>query len=427
MFRRGRIAINLGAWIGLATLVGGESAPAADEAAKAVVIRAERVFDGINPEAHPGWVVVRGGLIEAAGPPGDVSIAEGTEVINLPGLTLMPGLVDAHSHILLHDYKEAVWDDQVLKEPLALRVCRATNHLRLNLASGFTTMRDLGTEGAGYADVGLKRAVEQGIVPGPRLVVATRAIVATRTYAPNAFAPEWDIPQGAEEADGEALRRVVRDQIGRGADVVKIYADNARGPTFAESEIRLVVETARTLGRPVAAHASTPEGMRRAALAGVSTIEHGNGGDPEIFRLMASRGVAWCPTLTAFESLARLNGPRPGDDPEPERVRKARATFQAAIDAKVTIINGSDVGAFAHGEAARELELMVDFGLTPSQSLLAATSVAAQAIGLGDKVGQVKPKFAADMIAVEGDPTRDIHAIRKVRMVMKNGQVFRDR
>jgi len=427
MFRRGRIAINLGAWIGLATLVGGESAPAADEAAKAVVIRAERVFDGINPEAHPGWVVVRGGLIEAAGPPGDVSIAEGTEVINLPGLTLMPGLVDAHSHILLHDYKEAVWDDQVLKEPLALRVCRATNHLRLNLASGFTTMRDLGTEGAGYADVGLKRAVEQGIVPGPRLVVATRAIVATRTYAPNAFAPEWDIPQGAEEADGEALRRVVRDQIGRGADVVKIYADNARGPTFAESEIRLVVETARTLGRPVAAHASTPEGMRRAALAGVSTIEHGNGGDPEIFRLMASRGVAWCPTLTVFESLARLNGPRPGDDPEPERVRKARATFQAAIDAKVTIINGSDVGAFAHGEAARELELMVDFGLTPSQSLLAATSVAAQAIGLGDKVGQVKPKFAADMIAVEGDPTRDIHAIRKVRMVMKNGQVFRDR
>ena len=147
----------------------------------------------------------------------------------LPGTTLLPGLIDAHSHVLLHAYDEAPWDDQVLKEPLALRVCRATNHLRIDLLSGFTTLRDLGTEGAGYADVGLKQAVEQGIVPGPRLLVATRAIVATRSYAPAGFAPEVDVPQGAEEADGDALRRVVRDQIGRGADLIKVYADNARG------------------------------------------------------------------------------------------------------------------------------------------------------------------------------------------------------
>ncbi len=426
MSRQSLLAIGLGAWLGIILLGGKRPVSAADEASKAVVLRPDRVFDGVNPEAHAGWaVVVRGGLIEAAGLPGDVPIPEGAEVLNLPGTTLLPGLIDAHSHILLHDYSEAAWDDQVLKEALALRVCRATNHLKLDLASGFTTLRDLGTEGAGYADVGIKRAVEQGIVPGPRLLVATRAIVATRTYAPSAFAPEWDIPQGAEEADGEALRKVVRDQIGRGADVVKIYADNARGATFAESEIRLVVETARSLGRPVAAHATTPEGMRRAASAGVSTIEHGDGGDPEIFRLMAAQGVAWCPTLTVFESSARRNGYRPGIDPEPPRLRKARAAFRAAIDAKVTIINGSDVGAFAHGEAGRELELMVDSGLTPTQTLMAATSVAARAIGLGEKVGQVKPKFAADLIAVEGDPTQDIHAVRKVRMVMKNGEVFR--
>jgi len=424
MSRRGFIVVSLSVWLGAIAHGEGQPASAADEASKAVVIRPDRVFDGVTPEAHAGWVVVvRGGLIEGVGLPGELSIPDGPEVVDLPGTTLLPGLIDAHSHILLHSYDEANWEDQVLKEPLALRVCRATNHLRLDLASGFTTLRDLGTEGAGYADVGIKRAVEQGIVPGPRLLVATRAIVATRTYAPAGFAPEWDIPQGAEEADGEALRKVVRDQIGRGADVVKIYADNARGPTFSEGEIRLVVETAKTLGRPVSAHASTLEGMRRAASAGVSTIEHGNGGDLEVFKLMAAKGVAWCPTLTVFEFSARRGGEKAAS--ESPRLRQARGAFRAAIEAKVTIINGSDVGAFAHGEAGRELELMVDFGLTPTQSLMAATSVAAQAIGLGDKVGQVKPKFAADLIAVEGDPTGDIHAVRKVRMVMKGGEVFR--
>ena len=401
--------------------------PAAPPSATAnpVAIRADRVFDGVTPEAHAGWVVVvAGGSIVAAGPEGEVAVPAGARKLRLDGTTLLPGLIDAHSHILLHDYAEAAWDDQVLKEPLALRVCRATNHLRADLMAGFTTMRDLGTEGAGYADVGIRRAVEQRIVPGPRLLVATRAIVATGSYAPNAFAPEWDIPQGAEEADGDSLRRVVRDQIGRGADVIKIYADNGKGATFTEEEIRLVVATARSQGRPVAAHATTAEGMRRAALGGVSTIEHGEGGDAATFRLLAERGVAWCPTLTVFEATARRNGYRPGVDPEPARLRRARAAFRAALDAKVTIINGSDVGAFRHGELGRELELMVDFGLTPPQALMAATSVAARAIGLGERVGQVRPRFAADLVAVDGDPTRDIAAVRRVRMVMKGGELF---
>ena len=196
-----------------------------------IVLRPSRVFDGVSAEAHEGWVVVvRGERIEAAGPAGEVKVPEGARVIELPGTTLLPGLIDAHTHVLLHPYNEALWNDQVLKEALALRVCRATNHLKNNLLSGFTTIRDLGTEGAGYADVGLKQAVEQGIIPGPRMLVTTRAIVATGSYAPKGFAPEWHIPQGAEEADGhDALIRVVRDQIGRGADWIKVYADAAMG------------------------------------------------------------------------------------------------------------------------------------------------------------------------------------------------------
>ena len=394
--------------------------------AQAVLLKPARVFDGVADEPHAGWVVlVRGGSIASAGPADSVQAPEGTRTIDLTGCTLLPGLIDAHSHILLHAYDEAKWEDQVLIEPLALRVCRATNHLKLDLMAGFTTLRDLGTEGAGYADVGLRQAVEKGIVPGPRLLAATRAIVATGTYAPSGFAPEWHIPQGAEEADGETLRRVVRDQIGRGADVIKVYADNAKGATFSVDELKLAVETAASQGRPVSAHASTREGMRRAAMAGVATIEHGNGGDAEVFRLMADRNVALCPTLTVIEALARFRGYKPGVDPEPAPMKRERATFQAALAAGVTIVNGSDVGAFAHGELGRELELMVDFGMTPTQALKAATSTAAKAIGLGEKLGTIKPGLRADLIAVEGEPDRAIASIRKVKLVMKDGVIHK--
>ncbi len=395
--------------------------------------QASAVWDGVALEAHDGWiVVVRGERIEAAGPSADVKIPEDARTLNLPGTTLLPGLIDAHTHVLLHPYDEALWDDQVLKEALALRVCRATNHLNRTLLSGFTTIRDLGTEGAGYADVGLKQAVVQGIVPGPRMLVVTRAIVATGSYAPKGFAPEFHIPQGAEEADGvDSLIRVVRDQIGKGADWIKVYADTAMGgaavrPSFSLEEFTRIVETARSVGVLVSAHATSTEGMRRAALAGVATIEHGDGGDLEVFKLMAERGVALCPTLAAFEASARYRGYRPGTDAEPARLQRARATFKQALEAGVTIANGSDMGVFAHGDGARELELLVEYGMKPAEALRSATSIAAKTLRLDDRLGIVKSGLLADVIAVEGDPTHDIKTLRKVKLVMKGGTFYRE-
>jgi imidazolonepropionase-like amidohydrolase len=398
-----------------------------------VVLKPARVWDGRVLEAHEGWiVVVRGDTIEAAGPASEVKVPENARAIELPGMTLLPGLIDLHTHVLLHPYDEALWDDQVLKEAMALRVCRATNHLRSTLLSGFTTIRDLGTEGAGYADVGLKQAVVQGIIPGPRMQVVTRAIVATGSYAPKGFAPEFDIPQGAEEADGvDSLIRVVRDQIGKGADWIKVYADTAMGgaavrPSFSQEELKRIVETAGSVGILVSAHATSKEGMQRAALAGVATIEHGDGGDPEIFKLMAERGVALCPTLAAFEASARYRGYRPGTDPEPARLKHARLNFKAALDANVTIANGSDMGVFAHGDGARELELLVDYGMKPAQALRAATGAAAKTLRLDNRLGAVMPGLLADLVAVDGDPTSDIKCLRQVKLVMKEGVIHRE-
>ena len=403
---------------------------AAPSGAGIVLLRPAAVVDGQT--LHDGWVVlVENEKITAAGPAAQVGLPAGGRTLELPGLTLLPGLIEGHSHLLLHPYNETLWNDQVLLESLALRVARATVHAQRTLLAGFTTARDLGTEGAGFADVGLKQAIDQGIIPGPRLLVATRALVATGSYGPKLSVDE-DVPQGAQEADGvDGIIRAVREQMGKGADVVKVYADYRWGsdgtaqPTFSQDELTLIVQTARSAGRGVVAHASTPEGMRRAILAGVETIEHGDGGTPEIFKLMKQRGVALCPTVAASDAVAQYRGWHKGQDPVPPRIQQKHESMAAALKAGVTLALGGDAGVFAHGDNAREMELLVrDYGLTPLQVLRQATSGNAQIFHLADR-GSIRPGLLADLIAVAGNPTQDVAAVRQVRLVMKGGVLYR--
>lgn len=377
----------------------------------------DRVWDAVTDAPHDGWVVlVRGDRIEAVGPRAQVTAPSDATTIDLPGTTLLPGLIEGHSHLLLHPYNETSWNDQVLHEPLALRVARAVNHARAQLMGGFTSARDLGTEGAGYADVGLRDAINQGIIPGPRLWASTRAIVVTGEYAPKGFTPEYvdQIPQGAEEANGvEDFIRVVREQIKHGADWIKIYADYRWGPNGeaepgpTQEEFNAAVAAATSSGRKVATHATTAEGMKRGILAGVATVEHGDNGTPEVFKLMAEHNVCFVPTVSVGNKTT------------------ARQKIKYALDAGVTICNGADSGPLAHGENYKEVEGLVTYGLTPLQALRAATVNDAKMLGMADKLGEVKTGFLADLIAVKGDPTKDIKAIEHVDLVMKGGTVYK--
>ena len=394
----------------------------------AILLKPDRVFDG--RAVHAGWqVLIDGDKIVAAGP--NLAAPAGTETIALPGQTLLPGLIEGHSHLFLHPYNETSWDDQVLHEALALRTARAVAAARATLMAGFTTTRDLGTEGAGYADVGLKQAIDQGIVPGPRMLVATRAIVATGAYGPRGFEPGLAVPQGAEEASGvEAVVTAVRRQIAAGADVVKLYADYRLGPaepsrpTFSAAELAAAATVAHDAGRIVAIHTGTSEGLARAISAHVDTIEHGYGGTPALFAAMAKQGIALCPTLAAADATAHYRGWN-GSEPAPESVRLSRASFAMAVAAHVPICMGGDIGVFAHGENVREMMLMQANGMNAGAVLTAATSGNAHYFHIDDKIGSIRPGLLADLVAVEGDPTRDVAAIRNVRLVIKNGIVVR--
>jgi imidazolonepropionase-like amidohydrolase len=395
------------------------------------LISAARIFDG--EQMHEGWaVLVRGNIIVAVGADQSFQVPANTKSIRYPGCTLLPGLIEGHSHLFLHPYNETSWDDQVLKESRAERIIRATVHAKNTLMAGFTTVRDLGTEGTWYDDVNLKHAIETGIIPGPRILAATRAIVATGSYGPKSLSNDITVPKGAAEADGEeGLTREVRTQIGKGADLIKLYADYGWGedgqaePTFTSEELKKAVEVASSSGRIVAVHSTTEEGMRRSILAGVTTIEHGDHGTAEIFRMMKEKNIALCPTLAAGEAIEEYHGWKKGTFPEPKRIIEKRKSFKAALDAGVTICMGGDVGVYTHGDNAREMEDMVEYGMKPIDVLRSSTSINADVFRIAGRVGRIKDKLLADIIVVDGDPSANISQVRKLKMVMKDGVIYK--
>lgn len=394
--------------------------------AQTYVLQPARIFDGLDYQEGM-QVRIEDGVITAVAT--NVSL-DGAEIIALPGATLTPGLIDAHSHVLLHPYDETPWNDQVLKESVAERVARATNHLEATLMAGFTTLRDLGSEGAGYADVGIKQALEKGIIPGPRLLVAGPALVATGSYGPGGYHEGVTVPLGANEADGhDGIIREVRRQIGGGADWIKLYADYRWGPngetlpTFSEEEIALIVETAASAGRPVVAHAATDAGMLRAINAGVETIEHGDAGSLETYRLMAAKGVAICPTLGAVEAISRYVGWDGQSASAPERILVKQTQMKRILQAGTQLCNGSDVGVFDHGDNAWEIELMAAYGVSPLEAMRAATSGNAKILHMEDSIGQIAVGLKADLAAFTGNPAEDLTALQNAVFVMQNGQI----
>ena len=398
-------------------------------AQNSLYLKPDRVFDGEKVWEKYG-VIIKGNKIEAFDSFSnlDKSVLKDVKVIELKNCTLLPGLIEGHTHLFLHPYNEVTWDDQVLKEARSYRTARAVVHAEKTLKAGFTTARDLGTEGSEFDDVGLKKAIDDGLILGPKLLIATKALIATGSYGPRNFSPDIKIPQGAEEADGnDDIIKKTRNQIGKGADLIKIYADYRWGlrgeaaPTFTIDEIKLIVATAQSAGRPTVAHAATPEGMRRAILGGVETIEHGDNGTPEIWKMMVEKGVYFCPTLAAGDAILQYRGWKKGIEEEPERIKKKRVSFKQAIEAGVKICFGGDVGVFAHGDNARELEMLVEYGMTSTEALKSATSINADAFHIEKEVGRVKKGLMADILIVEGNPIQNISDIRKVKHVYKNG------
>ncbi|MFT5736200.1 MAG: imidazolonepropionase-like amidohydrolase [Maribacter sp.] len=394
------------------------------------VLQPEHVFDG--SEIHANWVVlVEHNSITYAGPLSGLKAPKRTKTLRLDGTTLMPGIIEGHSHLLLHPYNETSWNDQVLKESPVERAIRGTVHAQKSLQAGITTMRDLGAEGAGYTDVYLKKTIDNGIIPGPRLLVAGPAIVATGAYGPKGFHDGVTVPLGAEPASGEGpLIETVRRQMGNGVDLIKVYADYRwtpgadSQPTFLQKELDALVATASSAGKYVVAHASTPEGMKRAIAAGVETIEHGDGGTLEIFKLMKEKGIGYCPTLAAGDAITRYGGWKKGIEPDPERIKNKKKTFQLALDSGVNVVFGGDVGVFPHGENYREMELMVAYGMQPLDVLKSATTGNAKTFHL-NQLGKLEKGYLADIIAVKGNPLKNISAMKEVPFVMKDGVIYK--
>jgi imidazolonepropionase-like amidohydrolase len=401
-----------------------------------VVIRAGRLFDPQQGTfiAH-AIVVVHGDRITAAGAGEQVKTPVGAEVIDLGNATLLPGLIDAHTHLFLTGESGGRYDEQLLKESWQYRTIEAVVNARKDLEAGFTTMRDLETEGAMYSDADVRNAINRGLIPGPRLQVATRALSTTGGYALEGYSPEVTVPSGLQKVDSPwAARQAVREQISYGADVIKIYSTHhfhftpdgklVSIPTFTLEEIQAIVDEAHREGVKVACHAYGGVGLHNCLDAGVDSIEHGLDLDDAAIQKLVQKHIYYVPTLYAYEFEPEEDLKATGG--KTSRARIHEASFRKAVAAGVVIAFGTDVGPFPHGTQAKELEYMVRFGMRPVEAMRAATSVAAELLGWQDRIGSVEPGKFADLVAVVGDPATDITELERVKFVMKGGQVVRN-
>lgn len=406
-------------------------------AAPVTVIKAARMIDGRGGAVvAPAAIVIRGNKIEAAG--SNLAVPSGAQTIDLGDMTLLPGLIDAHVHILLQgDVTTADYDEQLFKESMPYRALRASRAVRIGLEHGFTTMRDLETEGAMYTDVDIKRAINNGIIEGPRLQVSTRALSVTGGYGPSGYAPEISFPMGVQIVDGpEEARKSVREQIAHGADWIKVYADRSYFfdkdgklssiPTFTRDELKAIVDEAHRLRHKVASHAMCRPGVENSLAAGVDSIEHGINIDDDLLDIMVRNGVYLSPTLVVTEYVA------PGRAAEGRPIwaeipKVHRDTFSRAVKKGVKIAFGTDVGGFPWDSwnEAREFTYETRYGMTPMQAIESATRVAAQLMDMSDRIGTIEPGKLADIVAVPGNPLSDISVMEKVGFVMKDGAVVK--